>query len=120
MKRCCICGGGDPGEFEQHNNRDTGYGVCAACIKWLRERGTSEEEIRDLYGIEGVNFAAATTEAVTNAECAAMVLEYVHDGRTPADQRVLSRLIQAQQKLKAAGIDVLDPVALHLTCVAGE
>lgn len=58
---CCVCGDG-AGRFKQHWNRDTGYGIDAKCVKWLRERGTSEDEIKDLYGIEGVNFAAPTPE----------------------------------------------------------
>lgn len=55
-KTCCC---GNYTEGEQHYNRDTGYGICPSCIKYLRERGTSEAEIEDLYGIEGVNFPAA-------------------------------------------------------------
>lgn len=64
---CCVCGE-DAGTFEQHWNRDSGYGVCASCVDWLRAKartagpgptpGEMEAEIRDLYGIEGVNFAA--------------------------------------------------------------
>lgn len=61
MKRqltCCCCGG-DAGRFDQHWNRDTGYGICAKCIAWLRSGNReSEEEIRQNYGKEGVNFAA--------------------------------------------------------------
>lgn len=54
---CCCCGG-DGGYFEQHWNRDTGYGICARCVAWQRSRGTTEAEIADLYGREGVNFPA--------------------------------------------------------------
>ena len=54
---CCVCGN-DAGRFQQHWNRDTGYGICPDCVKWLREkRGTTEAEILDLYGKEGANFA---------------------------------------------------------------
>jgi hypothetical protein len=53
---CCVCGE-DAGYYEQHWNRDTGFGVCAACVTWLRGRGETEAEIHDLYGVEGVNFA---------------------------------------------------------------
>ena len=52
---CCCCLG-DAGKWEQHWNRDTGYGVCASCVDWLRSRGESEEEIKRNYGIEGVNW----------------------------------------------------------------
>lgn len=41
----------------QHRNRDTGYGVCTACVKWMRERGADDEEIKNGYGTEGVNFS---------------------------------------------------------------
>ena len=51
---CCCCGSGTTGE--QWHNRDTGYGICAKCIAWMRGRKTSESEIKDLYGIEGINF----------------------------------------------------------------
>lgn len=54
---CCVCGNG-AGRFAQHWNRDTGYGICRACVEWLRREGrASEAEILDLYGVEGVNFA---------------------------------------------------------------
>lgn len=59
---CCCCGD-DAGRFAQHSNRDTGYGVCARCIAWLRGRGVDETEIKRNYGAEGVNFAAARTLA---------------------------------------------------------
>jgi len=56
---CCCCGG-DAGRWEQWWNRDTGYGVCAPCVAWVRSRGETEAEIRENYGVEGVNFAPAT------------------------------------------------------------
>jgi len=52
---CCVCGA-NAGRWQQHWNRDTGYGVCVRCIEWLRERKTSETEIADLYGKDGVNW----------------------------------------------------------------
>jgi hypothetical protein len=53
---CCCCYG-DAGSFEQHWNRDIGYGVCAKCVRWLRSIGTSVEEILSSYGVEGINYA---------------------------------------------------------------
>ena len=53
-KTCACCGQHTKGR--QWHNRDTGYGICPACIKWQRGRHVSEAEIRDLYGIEGINF----------------------------------------------------------------
>lgn len=55
---CCCCGE-DAGSFEQHPNRDDGFGICASCIARFRRDGMSEAEILDLYGREGVNFASA-------------------------------------------------------------
>jgi hypothetical protein len=55
---CCVCGGG-AGNFRQHWNRDHGYGICRSCVDWLIEqRKATPEEILDLYGKEGVNYAA--------------------------------------------------------------
>ena len=54
---CCVCGD-DAGRFEQHWNRDTGYGICRRCVDWVRSRGETDAEILDLYGVEGVNYAA--------------------------------------------------------------
>jgi len=53
---CCCCGA-DAGVWEQWYNRDTGYGVCAPCVVWVRSRGESEAEIRSNYGVEGINYA---------------------------------------------------------------
>lgn len=55
---CCVCGGG-AGRWEQYWNRDTGYGVCAKCVGWVKERGASDAEVADLYGKEGVNWGKA-------------------------------------------------------------
>ena len=63
---CCCCGS-DAGFFEQHWNRDTGFGICARCVAWLRSRGSSEDEIADYYGKEGVNFAATVEPAEARA-----------------------------------------------------
>lgn len=52
---CCVCGG-DAGRWEPHWNRDKGFGVCVSCVTWMRGRRTSEAEILDLYGKEGVNW----------------------------------------------------------------
>lgn len=52
----CACCGESAGRWQQHWNRDTGYGVCRKCIDWMLSRGTSVDEIKDSYGIEGVNY----------------------------------------------------------------
>ena len=53
---CCVCGS-CAGRFHQHWNRDAGYGICAACVTWLKARGTSDAEMLDLYGKPGINYA---------------------------------------------------------------
>ena len=55
---CCCCGA-DAGRWKQHWNRDTGYGICAACVDWLRGKGETETEISDLYGVENINWGRA-------------------------------------------------------------
>jgi hypothetical protein len=57
----CSCCGDDAGRHVQHYNRDTGYGICAKCVAWLRSRNEPEAEITKNYGIEGVNFASPRT-----------------------------------------------------------
>ena len=60
----CACCGGDAGRFVQWWNQDTGFGICASCVAWLRAdrpgKGPREtaDDIRDYYGVEGVNYAA--------------------------------------------------------------
>lgn len=60
---CCCCGA-YAGKWQQHHNRDNGYGICAKCVTWMttppnpKRTATTAEEIADLYGIEGVNWGA--------------------------------------------------------------
>lgn len=58
---CSVCGS-YAGWFEQHWNRDAGYGICSKCVAWRRERGEIEEQIRVLYGEAGINYQDPTTE----------------------------------------------------------
>lgn len=61
---CAVCGE-YAGRFAQHSNRDTGFGICARCVAWLRgPRAMPEDELQRLYGIEGVNFAHADAQSV--------------------------------------------------------
>jgi hypothetical protein len=62
---CCCCGEA-AGRFKQHWNRDTGFGLCPKCALWLKARGTTDEEMRDLYGVEGVNYASPAGETITS------------------------------------------------------
>ncbi len=51
---CCVCGSGTRGR--QWWNRDTGYGVCPSCVAYVRSKGETEAEIKDLYGVEGIHW----------------------------------------------------------------
>ena len=59
---CCVCGAYS-GHFQQHWNRDTGFGICRDCVEWLKGRGTTLDEIKNLYGVEGINYAAAEVKS---------------------------------------------------------
>lgn len=59
---CCVCGD-FAGCWQQHWNRDTGFGICVSCVQWVRKRGETETEIADLYGKEGVNWGASDVAA---------------------------------------------------------
>lgn len=52
---CCCCGD-DAGRFEQHWNRDTGYGICAKCVAEEMGRPDSAEHLEELYGKPDVNY----------------------------------------------------------------
>jgi hypothetical protein len=51
---CCVCGDSTCGR--QWWNRDTGYGICAPCIAYVRTRGYTDEQIHDYYGFDGVHW----------------------------------------------------------------
>ena len=57
--QCCCCG--EPTKGRQWWNRDTGYGVCQSCITYARRKGYTEDEIRSLYGVEGIHHSLAET-----------------------------------------------------------
>ena len=51
--QCCTCGEPAPA-FEQWWNRDTGYGICAACfLKWTARDGL--EDATQCCGRPGVH-----------------------------------------------------------------
>ena len=52
---CCCCGDWTLGR--QWWNRDTGFGLCQRCADWIPTRGTTEEEMQQLYGTRGVHYA---------------------------------------------------------------
>lgn len=56
---CSICGDG-AGRFEQHCNRDTGFGICPRCVGWTQGRGTTPAEMLSLYGVAGMNYEVPT------------------------------------------------------------
>lgn len=51
----CACCGDMAGHYRQWPNQDTGYGLCLACVNWLRAKGYTEERLTDLYGRAGVH-----------------------------------------------------------------
>lgn len=73
-KQCCCCGG-DAGNFQQHSNRDNGYGICAVCISHERRSGMSEADIEDLYGKAGVNWRNTITVGARVYTIAAAFME---------------------------------------------
>ena len=51
--RCCSCGASCRGR--QWHNRDTGYGLCRDCSKWISTR-QSPAEMHSNYGEPGVHY----------------------------------------------------------------
>ena len=51
---CSCCGAVTQGR--QWHNRDTGYGLCTACIDFC-SRNETPESFRSLYGDHGVHYA---------------------------------------------------------------
>lgn len=60
---CAVCGD-SAGRYAQHWNRDRGFGVCRRCVDWLLRTGrATPDDITELYGVEGVNYAPHETRA---------------------------------------------------------
>lgn len=59
--RCCICGA-DAGRWQQHWNRDDGFGICRPCVE-IEAKCELPVVILELYGARGVNFDAGATVA---------------------------------------------------------
>ena len=57
---CSCCGASTIGR--QWHNRDTGYGLCESCAKWITGRGTGPLEMQQLYGDEGYHYPTETGE----------------------------------------------------------
>lgn len=55
--KCSVCGA-SAGRWEQHWNRDTGWGLCASCRDWLEAKGHTPEEMLFGYGKAGVHYEA--------------------------------------------------------------
>ena len=52
---CCCCGNYCKA-MKQWHNRDNGYSICKDCIKWLKERGESDESLKHDYGVAGIHY----------------------------------------------------------------
>lgn len=50
---CCLCGL-PAGKWQQHPNRDAGYGICVKCVADELGRRTPED-MQALYGTPGIN-----------------------------------------------------------------
>ncbi len=55
---CCVCGASTRGR--QWWNRDTGFGICPPCVKWVSER-EQPADMRSLYGEAGVHYDVEAT-----------------------------------------------------------
>lgn len=53
---CAVAAAERPRVGRQWWNRDTGYGLCERCAVWLPTRGTTPEEMKELYGERGVHY----------------------------------------------------------------
>lgn len=51
---CCVCGQ-SAGRWQQHWNRDTGFGVCKRCADEEAKRLDLDEHV-SYYGRAGVNY----------------------------------------------------------------
>lgn len=58
---CCCCGL-YAGKFQQHWNRDDGYGICQRCVTDEINSGASQEQIKSNYGQAGINYQGANHE----------------------------------------------------------
>ena len=50
---CACCGESTIGR--QWYNRDTGYGLCVACVDYCKAK-LEDDEFKDSYGVQGVHF----------------------------------------------------------------
>jgi len=57
---CCCCGGVAVGR--QHQNRDTGFGLCSRCAKWIKEI-TFGDDMYKTYGIDGYHYFSDENQA---------------------------------------------------------
>lgn len=60
IQKVCTCCGGFAGKSVQWPNQDTGTGLCASCVAWIKGRNPhmTEEEFEFTYGKEGVHYPA--------------------------------------------------------------
>lgn len=61
----CACCGDYAGLWQQHFNRDAGFGICRACVDRMIAHGTTPAQIVTYYGIEGENYPPTTEESTT-------------------------------------------------------
>jgi len=54
---CCCCGNYCPA-MKQWHNRDNGFSICTSCISSEKQRGTTDAELEELYGLPGVHYVS--------------------------------------------------------------
>lgn len=52
----CSCCGASAGIFQQHFNRDTGWGICAECLAFEMGRDVPTDELVRLYGSPRIHY----------------------------------------------------------------
>lgn len=68
--RCNCCGSGLFGSrWAQHWNQDTGFTICHPCVtNYYLGKGSSPDDVRDIFGEAGVNYPNAEQWARLEAD----------------------------------------------------
>ena len=65
-QKTCACCGSYAGKWEQWFNQDTGFGLCARCVTWIKTRRPfghdpiTTKEFERTYGLGGTHYEEAT------------------------------------------------------------
>lgn len=61
--KTCSCCDGEAGAFDQHWNRDAGFGLCERCIDFVA-RGQTPADFERTYGLPGKHYARAPSAGI--------------------------------------------------------